>query len=348
MIKSVNVPETVKAGDTDYVILDCDYDFENTPSKGLVVKWFFNTNELAYQWIYGRSPLAGELTEKYVDLMYEASDDPYTKYRAMKLNKPGIDLTGDYTCVISTFADERSASASMVVYSTEEKFDLVYRRKTIDDKDGVEITCMAEGLYPQPTLDISIEGVPEKQTVTATVTLRDDGLYDILSRTALLDEDLPEAAIVKCLLGIPKANYNVSHKTVYYPVPTPTPFLTTRNEMIQPKLFNTVNQSVENIYAYYLMDAICGVCCAGTPTTTSTATTKLLHVMENQALDNSEPGDGGGKACKFLLVYSRHHHHKPPSFMRFGNFDKIDSVVFLACEDSNSQSISRLEFARNA
>lgn len=78
------------------------------------------------------------------------------------------------------------------------------------------------------------------------------------------------------------------------------------------------------------MDAICGVYCAGTPTTTSTATTKLLHKMEIQALDNSGPGNGGGKACKFLLVYSRHHHHKPPSFMRIGNFDKIDSVVFLA------------------
>ncbi|XP_043265017.1 uncharacterized protein LOC122404826 isoform X1 [Colletes gigas] len=266
VIKNVDVPKTVKVGEADHVILDCDYDFENTPTKGLVVKWFFNVNELAYQWIYGRNPLAGELMEKYVDLKYEASDDPYTKYRAMKLNKPGIDLTGDYRCVISTFADERSANASMVVYSTEEKFDLVYRKRTIDDKDGVEISCMAEGLYPQPTLDISIEGVPEKQTARPTVTLRDDGLYDILSRTALLDEDLPEAAIVKCLLGIPKANYNVSHQTVYYP---------------------------------------------GTPTTTSTATTKLLQKMENQALDNSEAGNGGGNyagrmSINVLLVMMMH------------------------------------------
>ncbi|XP_076222770.1 uncharacterized protein LOC116433344 isoform X1 [Nomia melanderi] len=249
VIKSVNVPATVKAGDTDYVILDCDYDLENTRHDGLVVKWFFNTNDLVYQWILGMSPMAGELTNNYVDLTYEASNNSYTKHRAMKLNKPGIDLTGDYTCVISTFEDEKSASASMVVYSTEEKFDLVYRKKTIDDKDGVVITCIAEGLFPEPTLDISIEGLPEKQAAKPNVTVRKDGLYDILSRTALLDEDLPEAAIVKCLLGIPKANYNVSHKTVYYP---------------------------------------------GPPTTTSTATTKLLHIMENQALDNSEPGDGGG------------------------------------------------------
>lgn len=78
------------------------------------------------------------------------------------------------------------------------------------------------------------------------------------------------------------------------------------------------------------MDAICGVYCAGTPTTTSTATTKLQHKMEMNALNDSEAGNGGGKACKFLLVHSRHHHHKPPSFMRIGNFDKIDLVVFLA------------------
>ena len=93
---------------------------------------------------------------------------------------------------------------------------------------------------------------------------------------------------------------------------------------------------------------ICGVYCAGTPTTTSTATTKLQHKMEIQALNNSEAGNGGGKACKFLLVYSRHHHHKPPSFMRIGNFDKIDSVVLSCAWDSDSRrpGFPRPNFAR--
>lgn len=116
IIKSINIPAIVKVNNIDYIILDCDYDLENTSSKGLVVKWFFNTNQLVYQWIYGRHPLADEPAAKYVDLTYKASDDPYTEYRAIKLNKPGIDLTGEYTCVISTFADERTANASMIVY----------------------------------------------------------------------------------------------------------------------------------------------------------------------------------------------------------------------------------------
>lgn len=116
IIKSINVPTIVKANETEYVILDCDYDFENTSREGLVIKWYFNNNEIVYQWIYSRNPKAGETVAKYIDLTYKASDDPYTEYRAMKLNKPGIDLTGDYTCAIFTFTDEREANASMTVY----------------------------------------------------------------------------------------------------------------------------------------------------------------------------------------------------------------------------------------
>ncbi|XP_012224391.1 uncharacterized protein [Linepithema humile] len=219
IIKSINVPSAVKIGDADHVILDCDYALENTSSQGLVVKWFFNEDQLVYQWIHGRYPLTEEPAAKYVDLEYKASNDPLTQYRAMKLDKPGIDLTGDYMCVISTFEDERAANASMVIYSTEEKFDFQYQKKSIvGDKDGLEVMCKAEGLYPQPTLDISVNDLPEGQTskFNATVTLREDGLYDILSRVDLLDEELPEVAELKCTLDIPKANYSISQKTIYY------------------------------------------------------------------------------------------------------------------------------------
>ncbi|XP_003693472.1 uncharacterized protein LOC100868573 isoform X1 [Apis florea] len=259
VIKNVTIPSMVKANDTDHVILDCDYDLEDTPSKGLVVKWFFNTDEVAYQWIYGRKPLAGDTLSNYVELNYPASDDPYTMYRAIKLNNPDIELSGEYRCVISTFADEKSASGSMIVYSTEKKFDLIYTKKTIDDKDGVEITCLAEGLYPQPTLNISIEGVPENQTFD--IIQRVDGLYDVLSRTTFLDEELPDITTISCLLHIPEANYNVSHETVYYP----------------------------------------------RPPTTSTATTKLLHKMETQTLNDSEPGNGGGNLSGQLSINILHY-----------------------------------------
>ncbi|XP_011858964.1 PREDICTED: uncharacterized protein LOC105556476, partial [Vollenhovia emeryi] len=102
------------------------------------------------------------------------------------------------------------------VAATENKFDFEYQKKSIDNKDGVEATCKAEGLYPQPTLDISVKDVPEKQTLKPTVTLRKDGLYNILSRVDFLDEELPEAAELKCIIDIPRTNYSMTRKTIYY------------------------------------------------------------------------------------------------------------------------------------
>lgn len=43
------------------------------------------------------------------------------------------------------------------VAATEKKFDFEYQKKSIDNRDGLEATCKAEGLYPQPTLDISVK-----------------------------------------------------------------------------------------------------------------------------------------------------------------------------------------------
>lgn len=55
-----------------------------------------------------------------------------------------------------------------------------------------------------------------KQMGNPIIIQRDDRLYNILSRITLLDENLSETTVIKCLLSIPKAIYNVSRKTVYY------------------------------------------------------------------------------------------------------------------------------------
>lgn len=54
------------------------------------------------------------------------------------------------------------------------------------------------------------------------------------------------------------------------------------------------------------MDATCGVCCAGTTTTTATVTTIPQHKMDIQALDSSKPdNDGGKKYCKSFVGQNR-------------------------------------------
>lgn len=43
------------------------------------------------------------------------------------------------------------------VVATEEKFDFHYQKKSIDNKDGLEATCEAKGVYPRAILDISVK-----------------------------------------------------------------------------------------------------------------------------------------------------------------------------------------------
>ncbi|XP_014203688.1 uncharacterized protein LOC106635989 [Copidosoma floridanum] len=270
IMRKTEIPASVRAGE-DYVILDCDYEFQNTSTKGLVVKWYFNTFDLVYQWIYGTAAQAIEPASKYIDLHYKASNDPNKMYRAMKLTQPDIDLTGNYTCLISTFQDEISANMPMTVYSTgrEDEFKLWHRKMGQNGDDSVEVTCQAVGLYPKPTLDISVEGMSKLQSPRPIITETEDGHYNIVSYLTLDNTELPDSVVINCMLGIPSVSYNVTKKIVYIPPGRPT----------------TTAIAI-----------------------TAGGTTKLLRKMEIQALDNSQAdassggGNSGDRVRTSLLV----------------------------------------------
>ncbi|XP_015513843.1 uncharacterized protein [Neodiprion pinetum] len=260
------VPDFVESGKEDFVILDCDYDLEKTPSEGLVVKWFRNEVELVYQWINARDekdtdgwkkPQSVPPFDKYVDLRYKASEDKSKMWRAIKLRNPTPELTGNYTCTVFGVAgNEATSKKPMVVYSTGKNFSLIQSKKSVNGTEGVELTCFAEDLYPRPNLQIYVEGVEQIQRPEVTQSV-DNMLYAISSRILLKDKDLPEEVTVGCNLTIPEARYSVSDDSVYYP---------------------------------------------GSPITTTTATTTLQRKMDIQASDNSQPDTviGGGNAVSSI------------------------------------------------
>ena len=51
-----------------------------------------------------------------INLDYEISPDPYGRHRALYLYSPTTDMSGDYTCKISTLQNEVSLTKKMVVY----------------------------------------------------------------------------------------------------------------------------------------------------------------------------------------------------------------------------------------
>lgn len=114
-IIDLKVPEIIRLGGQDSVILDCEYDAEDT--NGLVVKWFFkNKTQPVYQWIPTKKPQELGILKGKLDLSYKVSDDMFKAHRALRIVKPGTELSGEYTCVVSTFLAEDKKTKHMTVF----------------------------------------------------------------------------------------------------------------------------------------------------------------------------------------------------------------------------------------
>lgn len=226
-IVKIVVPEIIQYGVQDAVILDCDYTYDNDTS-GLVVKWFFkNKARPVYQWIPSQKPQDLGILRGRVDLTYRVSNDPLKMHRALRIVKPNTDISGEYTCVVSTFMDEDSKTKQMIVFVPETNFRLI-QNKT--DDDTVNVICAAEGAFPAPNLTLA---TPERRLDGVSHSLNlVNGRYSAVASVTLLDADLPSPAEFICTLRIPLANYAVRKEAIYYPGPiSTTPEMPTAADM---------------------------------------------------------------------------------------------------------------------
>jgi len=96
-ITEIRVPHTVQNGTNESIVLDCDYTLNNESTDGLVVKWFFNrSHKPAYQWIYGRSPIAFGILQDRINFNYVASDNDWGAHRALNIINPTTEFTGEW------------------------------------------------------------------------------------------------------------------------------------------------------------------------------------------------------------------------------------------------------------
>ena len=51
-----------------------------------------------------------------INLDYERSPDPYDRHRALYLYLPTTEMTGDYTCKVSTLQNDVTATKRMTVF----------------------------------------------------------------------------------------------------------------------------------------------------------------------------------------------------------------------------------------
>lgn len=106
-------------GTTDSVVLDCIYSYTYEDQQ-LVVKWFFNQDpKPIYQWIPDlnkRSYSSSPRFEGHINRHYAASQDWYTRYRALNILRPTTDMSGTYSCSVTSLQGQDSRAAAMIVY----------------------------------------------------------------------------------------------------------------------------------------------------------------------------------------------------------------------------------------
>ena len=113
------MPELVELGSED-IVLDCDYDYREDEKYQLDIKWYFNGEHTPfYQWVPGRMAkpqLIGDKFKDHINLDYTVHQDAYKRHRALHIKKPTVELSGTYTCKVSTFRDEDIKRKRMMIY----------------------------------------------------------------------------------------------------------------------------------------------------------------------------------------------------------------------------------------
>ncbi|XP_050309507.1 uncharacterized protein LOC126745607 isoform X2 [Anthonomus grandis grandis] len=207
-INRLRVPEIVKHG--NQAILDCDFTMDASEND-LVLKWYFNKS-LVYQWIPGtkKRPQSLGVLKDRVNLEYQASVDANSIHRALHILSIGPDLSGNFTCSVSTLESEDEKTKSMLVLVSEKYFEL---KRLKADEGYIRVQCRADGIFPKPVMSLHSQQRPIPE---ADVMARQLGyLYEVSAQVTL--PELERAEEFSCKLHIPQANYTTRRETVFYP-----------------------------------------------------------------------------------------------------------------------------------
>ncbi|RZF36380.1 hypothetical protein LSTR_LSTR002976 [Laodelphax striatellus] len=206
-ITRLTVPAAVING-SEGIDIQCDYRL-SIGDSGLVLKWFLNGNpQPVYQWIHGKHPqLMGELRHKFS----RSTRGP----NAVHIANPTTDIAGEYQCLVSTFRTEDYSSKTMVVFVPEKDMSFV---QIYNENWGVDFSCRVSGIYPEPVLilyrELRMTKVPLKMVeINKTI---ENGLYTLVSRATLQEEELYTTTVIFCELQIPGTNYTKQKTSVYY------------------------------------------------------------------------------------------------------------------------------------
>ena len=119
VIRELDVPSLVEYG-SENILLDCDFDYDENEKVQLDIKWYFNSEPTPfYQWVpekMARPQIIGDKFKTHVDLDHVVHSDSHKRHRALLLKRPTTELSGVYTCKVSSFISEDIRRKRMTVY----------------------------------------------------------------------------------------------------------------------------------------------------------------------------------------------------------------------------------------
>ncbi|KAL1394840.1 hypothetical protein pipiens_002977 [Culex pipiens pipiens] len=213
-ITSLKVPSTYlldkSSKNPDPLILDCEYEVDES-EKGFVLKWFLD-GQPVYQWIPSKNPFPFQSFKNRVDTSYVVSQERLHKHRAMAIIKPLANFTGEYACMVQTFASIDRKSAKLKIIVQESKFDLNYY---LNGDGYITVDCHARDISPLPELYIRIN---DKlfETQKLKFVEGENNLFNVSVSGSIPKEELESPTTIECFLTVPETNYTKKRSTIYY------------------------------------------------------------------------------------------------------------------------------------
>jgi len=112
------------------ILFDCDYDYKPDEDARLTVKWFRNKEaEPFYQWLpeLNVRHFADWIKALVNETFISDPHDPLKRYRSLLIKRLSMNLTGSYTCLVSSLANQDMQEASLVVYQPPRSLTFEHR-----------------------------------------------------------------------------------------------------------------------------------------------------------------------------------------------------------------------------
>lgn len=175
--------------------------------SGIVIKWYHNQKQI-YEWIPPLSPRDMGIMKGLIEYPWENINRPHS-HSILEIKNITTNLSGEYTCTISTFQDEDSKSANVIVYVPVNN---VTMKTELYNETHLNISCETFGAHPSPKLKILINGLE----VEGETNYSSDYYENPRTRHHLLMGIPKNSSLLECEIQIPQVNYKRSEKIFHH------------------------------------------------------------------------------------------------------------------------------------